>query len=225
MGTLFVVATPIGNLEDITSRALRVLSEVDIIACEDTRVTGKLLNAYGIKKPLLSYHAHASKRRHQELCAALGTGKSIALVSDAGTPGISDPGSRLVSQVREILSNVKIVAVPGANAAVAALSIAGLPVSEFTFLGFLPHKKGRETIFKEIAASSRTMIFYESPHRIEKTLVSLTKALAPARRVVVCREMTKLYEEVITGNAAEVAAHLTNFPEKMRGEFVVIVGS
>ncbi len=220
---LYIVATPIGNLEDITSRALRVLSEVDIVVCEDTRVTGKLLHEYGLKKPMLSYNAHASDKRHGEILDALTEEKSAALVSDAGTPGISDPGSRLVALIREKLPEVKIIAIPGPNAAIAALSTSGFPVSEFTFLGFLPHKKGRETLFREIAASSRVVVFYESPHRIMKTLASLRAHLPPTRRIAVARELTKVYEETLVGTVSEIESHFAENPDTVRGEFVVMV--
>jgi len=223
MSTLYVVATPIGNLEDITSRALRILSEVDLVVCEDTRTTGKLLHSYGIKKPMLPYSAHATEKRHEEIVAALAEGKNVALVSDAGTPGISDPGSRLIAQIREELPEVQIVGIPGANAAITALSLSGFPVSEFLFLGFLPHKKGRETLFREIAVSKRVVVFYESPHRILKTLVSLKKVLDSSRRIAVAREITKVFEETVLGTAAEVEERFLRRPDTVRGEFVVIV--
>ncbi|MDO8564391.1 MAG: 16S rRNA (cytidine(1402)-2'-O)-methyltransferase, partial [bacterium] len=173
MSTLYIVGTPIGNLEDITLRALRVLKEVDVILCEDTRMTARLLARYEISKPLKSYHEHSKVSRIDEIVALLEQGKDLALVTDAGTPGISDPGSLLVSKIREALPEVKIETIPGPSALTAALSVAGVPASDFLFLGFLPHKKGRETLFKEIAASERAVVFYESPHRILKTLESL----------------------------------------------------
>ena len=224
-GTLYIVATPIGNLEDITSRALRILSEVDMVVCEDTRTTGKLLHTYDLKKTMLSYSAHATDKRHEEILSLLREGKKLALLSDAGTPGISDPGSKLVAMVRAKLPEVKIVGIPGANAAVIALSLSGFPVSEFLFLGFLPHKKGRETLFKEIASSKRVVVFYESPHRIMKTLASLTKVLSSERRVAVAREITKLFEETVLGTATHVEAHFKRRPDTVRGEFVVVVSA
>ncbi|HQU07468.1 MAG: 16S rRNA (cytidine(1402)-2'-O)-methyltransferase [Parcubacteria group bacterium 21-54-25] len=225
MGTLSVVATPIGNLGDLTLRALETLKSVDVIACEDTRVTAKLLARYEIKKPLVIFHARKARAGGARVLALLKTGKHIALVTDAGTPGISDPGAELVALVRRELSDVRIEVIPGASALVAALSIAGVPVAEFTFLGFLPHKKGRQTLFAEIAAAARTYVFYESPHRIEKALASLASALPDERRVVVARELTKMHESVTTGTATEVAAYFTNHPDEVRGEFVVIVAS
>lgn len=224
MGTLSVVATPIGNLGDITLRAIDTLKNADAIACEDTRVTAKLLARYGIEKPLLVYHAQSGKLAASRILSLLGEGKQIALVTDAGTPGISDPGSELVSEVRARLgSEVRIEAIPGPSALTAALSIAGVPVHEFVFLGFLPHKKGRQTLFKEIVESSRTMVFYESPHRIGKALASLAETLPEERTVTVLRELTKLHESVVQGSAQEVVAHFIARPQEERGEFVVVV--
>ncbi len=243
MAMLFVVGTPIGNLEDVTLRALRVLREADVILCEDTRVTRKLLARYEISKPLVSYHEHSSVAKIAEIAALLREGKNIALVTDAGTPGISDPGALLVRKVREYFTNLRssrsdlgsaersdlsepltITSVPGPSALTAALSIAGVPVHDFVFLGFLPHKKGRETLFREIAASERTVVFYESPHRILKTLESLQKH-APEKQVTVCRELTKIHEEVKNGSASELLEFFKKNSEKVRGEFVVIAGA
>jgi 16S rRNA (cytidine1402-2'-O)-methyltransferase len=225
MVTLFIVATPIGNLEDITLRALRVLKEANLVLCEDTRVTKKLLARYDIHTPTLSYHARSGEAKTTKIIELLEARKNLALVSDAGTPTISDPGSLLVSAVREHFGDmVQIVAIPGPSALTAALSIAGVPASDFLFLGFLPHKKGRETLFTEIAASGRTVVFYESPHRILKALESLA-AHVPERRVTVVRELTKIYEEVLAGTADELLRRLSDDPQKQRGEFVVIVAS
>jgi len=221
----YVVATPIGNLEDITLRALRVLKEVDYILCEDTRVTKKLLSAYDIHTPTLSYHAHSKLSKVDFIIDLVREGKNLALVSDAGTPGISDPGSALVVELRDKVPDLKIEVIPGASALVAAYSIAGINSSDFTFFGFLPHKKGRETLFKEIAASKRTSIFYESPHRILKTLESLKNHLTLGRNVVICRELTKIFEEVIRGTPDEILIYFDEHKEKVRGEFVVIVVS
>ncbi len=229
MATLSIIGTPIGNLEDITLRALRVLSAADLILCEDTRMTKRLLDRHNLSKPTLSYHAHSKLARANEIVSMLREGKNLALVSDAGTPGISDPGSALVALVRKELAQelasgaLKIEAIPGPSALTSALSIAGVPCAEFSFLGFLPHKKGRETIFKEIASSERTMVFYESPHRIAKALSSLKDHLGPQKQVTVCRELTKIFEEVISGSAGDVLAYFTSHPDKERGEFVVIV--
>lgn len=222
-GTLFVVATPIGNLEDITFRAIRILKEVDCIFAEDTRTAGKLLSHYEIKKPLKSYNAHASEGRHDEAIDLLREGKSIALVSDAGTPGISDPGTMLVARVRREVPEAKVIAVPGPAALIAALSASGLPSSEFVFLGFLPHKKGRETLFKEIAASGRTVVFYESVHRFLKTLASLEEHCGKERTIGVARELTKVYEETLLGTVEDIRAKYEAHPDTVRGEFVVIV--
>lgn len=223
MQKLSVVATPIGNLKDITLRALEVLKEADVVACEDTRVTKKLLAHYDIHTPTVAFHANSGVKGFEKIVALLQEGKHVALVSDAGTPGVSDPGLELVSVVRERLPEAKIEAIPGPSALAAALSIAGLRAASFTFYGFLPLKKGRETLFKEISASERASVMYESPHRILKTIESLKKALPQTRRVGVFRELTKLYEEAIVGSAEEVLAALEADPNKQRGEFVVIV--
>ncbi len=222
MSSLYIVATPIGNLEDLTFRAVKVLESVDLILCEDTRVTKKLLQKYGIDKPTMSYHAQSKLSKLDTIFEYLNEGKNLALVSDAGTPGISDPGYQLISEVKEKLPEVSVVPIPGPSAVITALSAAGLPTHEFTFLGFLPHKKGRETLFKEIAAGERTMVFYESPHRILKTLESLVK-FCPLKKVCIARELTKIYEEFKVGTPAEVLEYLDKNTEKQRGEFTVIV--
>ncbi len=222
---LFVVGTPIGNLEDITLRALRVLTEVDLILCEDTRVTKKLLSRYEIRTPTLSYHARSGGAKVAKIAGLLEAGKNLALVSDAGTPTISDPGAALVSAVRERLgSAVSIVAIPGPSALTAALSVAGAPASDVLFLGFLPHKKGRETLFREIAESRRTVVFYESPHRIMKTLAALGR-VAQGRGIALCRELTKLHEETLCGTAEELHEALVQNPQKQRGECVIVVSA
>ena len=223
-GVLSVVATPIGNLGDITLRAIETLKQADAIACEDTRVTSKLLSRFEISKPLLIYHAQSGRLAATRILAMLAEGKHIALVTDAGTPGISDPGSQLVHEVRKTFRDeVRIVSIPGASAVTSALSIAGIPTHEFVFVGFLPHKKGRQTLFKEIAEAERTMVFYESPHRILKALESLTEVLADTRTVVVLRELTKIHESLIDGTATEVFEYFTTHPPHVRGEFVVCV--
>ena len=222
MTTLYVIGTPIGNLEDITLRAIRVLGEVDAVLCEDTRVTANLLAKYDIKKPLMSFHAQSKLSKVDQILEKLKNGEMLALVTDAGTPAISDPGSLLVSKIRQSLPDIKIVAIPGPSALTSALSVSGLPASEFLFLGFLPHKKGRETAFKEVAASDRTAVFYESPHRIEKAIASLEK-FAPKKKAVIAREISKIYEEVVSGTPAELAAFFAAHPDKVRGEFVVMV--
>jgi len=226
MGTLSVVGTPIGNLGDVTLRAVDTLKNADLIACEDTRVTAKLLQRFGIEKPLAIYHARSGRMNTTRILAALGEGKHVALVTDAGTPGISDPGSELVAEVRVRLgSDVRIETIPGPAAITAALSIAGLPSNEFTFLGFLPHKKGRETLFKEIAGAKRTYAFYESPHRLEKALASLAKVLSEKRTIAVCRELTKIHESIVRGSAQTVAEYFKAHPTEVRGEVVIIVST
>jgi 16S rRNA (cytidine1402-2'-O)-methyltransferase len=225
-GMLSVVATPIGNLGDITLRALETLKEADAIACEDTRVTAKLLARFEIKKPLLIYHAQSGRLAATRILGLLAEGKHVALVTDAGTPGISDPGSQLVTEVREKFGDeVRIVSIPGASALTAALSIAGIPTHEFLFIGFLPHKKGRQTAFKNILESEKTVVFYESPHRILKALQSLAASLPPERTVVALRELTKIHESVVRGSAKEVYSHFTTHPQHVRGEFVVCVSA
>lgn len=234
MSTLSIVGTPIGNLEDITLRALKALAGADVILCEDTRMTKRLLDRHSIKVRTLSYHAHSTLSRVDQIIVLLKEGKNLALVSDAGTPGISDPGAELVTRIRRELSieisagTIKIEAVPGPSALTAALSIAGVPCADFTFLGFLPHKKGRETLFKEICNSERTMVFYESPHRIIKTLDSLEKHLSSievGKQITICRELTKIFEEVVSGTPIEIKAYFEAHPDKVRGEFVVIVSN
>lgn len=223
MSKFFIVATPIGNLGDITLRAIETLKNVDLILCEDTRVTKKLLDKYEIKKPTMSYHAHSKLSKTDKIIKLLEEGKDLALVSDAGTPGISDPGAMLVSQIKTHFSDsVNVIPVPGPSAVITALSASGLPTHEFTFLGFLPHKKGRETLFKEIAEAKRTMVFYESPHRILKTLESLNK-FCPEKKVCIARELTKIYEEFKIGTPEELLEYFKNNPIKQKGEFTVLV--
>lgn len=223
MPTLYIVATPIGNLEDITLRAIRILREVDLILCEDTRMTKRILDKYEINTKTMSYHAQSKLSKVEKIFELLEEGKNLALVSDAGTPTISDPGVLLVSQIKEKFGGkVKIEPIPGASAVISALSASGIPSSEFLFLGFLPHKKGRETLFKEIAETKRPVAFYESPHRIMKTLESLNK-YTPERNVVIGRELTKIHEEFPEGTSAELLEYFNKNKEKIRGEFVVIV--
>jgi len=221
MAKLSIVATPIGNLEDITLRALRTLKECDVIYAEDTRVISKLLARYDIKKPLKRLDAAMELKKVDEIIAQLEEGKHIAFVSDAGTPGVSDPGSRLVARVREQSPDIKIEAIPGASALPAALSIAGIEMDGFTFLGFLPHKKGRQTALKKMAASEIPIILYESPHRVLKLLKELDEL--GAVRVIIARELTKIHEEVIFGTPREVLEHFAAHPDAVRGEFVVII--
>ena len=211
-GKLSVVATPIGNLEDITLRALRVLKEAEYIACEDTRMTRKLLSHFEIRTPAVNI---------KQLEKLLAEGKHVALVSDAGTPGVSDPGLEIVSKARE--AGVVVEVVPGASALAAALSVSGLRAPAFTFYGFLPQKKGRETLLRTIAQDERASVFYESPHRIMRALQALAEHVPEERRVGVFRELTKVYEEHVVGSAQDVLTHFIENEEKQRGEFVVIV--
>jgi len=223
VGTLYIIATPIGNLEDITFRAVRILSEVDYILCEDTRTTQNLLDRYNIKAKTMSYHAHSSDGKENTILNLLKNGKNLALVSDAGTPCISDPGVLLVSNVyKEFGNDAKVVPVPGASALISALSASGVSSAEFLFLGFIPHKKGRETIFKEISNSKRVIVFYESVHRIIKTLASLEK-YSSNFDITLARELTKQFEEFVKGKPKEVADYFEVNKEKLKGEFVVIV--
>ena len=195
-----------------------------MILCEDTRVTKRLLQKYEIDKPTMSYHAQSKLSKVEKIIAMLEEGKNLALVSDAGTPTISDPGCMLVAQVRAQFGDaIEIIPIPGPSAVLSALAVSGFPSSEFTFLGFLPHKKGRETMFKEIASAKRTVVFYESPHRIMKALESLKTHLHPKRRLCVSREITKIHEEHVIGEPEEVVQHFVNHPDRVRGEFVVVV--
>ncbi|MBP6866128.1 MAG: 16S rRNA (cytidine(1402)-2'-O)-methyltransferase [Candidatus Pacebacteria bacterium] len=225
MSNFYIVATPIGNMQDITLRALEILKTVDIILCEDTRTTGRLLERHGIKNHLMSYHAQSKLAKVDKIFELIEEGKNIALVSDAGTPTISDPGALLISKIKDKFADtVKVIPIPGASALVTALSASGLPTHEFVFLGFLPHKKGRETLFKEIAEAKRTVIFYESTHRMLKTLEALIK-FCPDKKVCVARELTKIYEEFKTGSAEELLTFFTENKEKQKGEFVVLVSN
>ena len=220
-GRLYIVATPIGNLEDITYRAVRVLGEADLIACEDTRQTRKLLEHYGIHKPTISYHEHNEAERSAELAGRLADGAIIALVSDAGVPLISDPGYRLVSAA--IKAGIPIEPVPGPSAAIAALAASGLPTDAFHFGGFLPSKPGQRTrVLEELAHEQATLVFYEAPHRVLEALETIDKVLGP-RQVVVAREITKLHEEFLRGTAAEVRAQLAS-RAAVKGEVTLLIG-
>ncbi len=223
MGTLFVVATPIGNLGDITLRALETLKDVDRIAAEDTRVTAKLLAHYGIRKPLISLRARSTRAAFEKVVALIEDGEKIAYVTDAGTPGISDPGALLVSLVREKLGEKAVIVIPGVSAVTAALSVAGIPADDFIFLGFLPHKKGRQKLLDEISLMKRSVVLYESPHRIEKLLAELFDRV-PQRQIVIAREITKLYEQIASGTVAEISERMKKGDIPVRGEFVVILG-
>lgn len=219
-GQLVLVATPIGNLEDITLRALRVLREADLIACEDTRHTRKLLDHFGIERPTVSYYEQNEVRRTAELLARLEQGQTIALVSDAGTPGLSDPGYRLVHAAVD--KGIRVTAAPGAAAAVVALVISGLPTDAFSFVGFLPSRAGaRRQLLEEWRNRPETLVFYESPHRLTEALLDLEDVLGGSRSMVAARELTKLHEEAVRGTIAEVRRHFeVHLP---RGEFVLVV--
>jgi 16S rRNA (cytidine1402-2'-O)-methyltransferase len=220
-GRLYVVATPIGNLEDITYRAVRILGEADLIACEDTRQTRKLLDHYGIRKPAISYHEHNEAERSAELAGRLRSGETIALVSDAGVPLISDPGYRLVRAALE--SGILVEPVPGPSAVLAALSASGLPTDAFHFGGFLPAKSGqRARALQDLAGETATLVFYEAPHRILETLEAVEQTLG-LRSVVVARELTKLHEEFVRGTASEVRAELAR-RGPVKGEITLLIG-
>ena len=219
-GTLYIVGTPIGNLEDITYRAVRVLQNVDLIAAEDTRHTGKLLHHFQVKAPQISYHDHNRHSRHPEILEHLTTGKAIALVTDAGMPGISDPGYELV--VACIEANIPVVPIPGVSAVTTAVSASGLPSDRFIFEGFLP-VKGQERISRldSLASEARTIVIYESPHRLQQTIKDLTKVLGIERKIVLARELTKLYEEFWRGTLEEAATQLKN--KEPQGEYTLLV--
>jgi 16S rRNA (cytidine1402-2'-O)-methyltransferase len=219
-GTLYLIATPIGNLEDITHRAVRLLGEVEVIACEDTRHTKKLLNHYGINTRTISYHEHNERERSSELIERLTSGADVAVVSDAGTPGISDPGFRLARIA--IDSGVQVVPVPGASALISALVASGLPTDEFFFGGFLPARSGaRRARLSELRSLPATLIFYEGPHRIAATLKDALEILGE-RQAVVARELTKMHEEIVRGSLSELTARFSS-PESARGEMVLII--
>lgn len=227
MSILRIVATPIGNLEDLSFRALRVLKEADFVLCEDTRQTRKLLDHYQVKTPTISYHQHSENLKIDKIIDLLRNGKNLALVSDAGTPGISDPGGKLVSQVREQLGeSVLIESIPGASALGAAISIAGAGFDRFLFLGFLPHKKGRQTMIKEINASKYSVAIYESKHRLVKLLEELEKISVDSGSVLeimVARELTKMHESFYIGTPREVLNVLGKDQNNFKGEFVVLI--
>ncbi len=219
---LYIVATPIGNLKDITLRALDVLREVDFILCEDTRVSKKLLDHYDIKdKQLISYHQHSKDDKVEKLVELISKYK-VALVTDAGTPGISDPGGKLIYEVMQKVPEVEIVPIPGVSAVISALSISGLPTDEFLFLGFIPHKKKRQKFLKEVVASKRLVVFYESCHRIIKCLTELSEIDENnEKQIVVCRELTKKFESIYRGNINDVLEQVQQDP--IKGEYVIIV--
>lgn len=215
---LYIVATPIGNLEDITARAIRTLKEVNLIAAEDTRKSGILLKHYEIQTPMVSFHSYSDQHKIDQIIEKLLAGQTVALISDAGTPGISDPGFLLIRAARE--KGIKICPIPGPSAFLTALSASGLPINHFLYLGFLPMKKGRQTMLKELQNEERTIVFYESPHRLLKTLKEFTEYF-PTRQLVIARELTKIYEEFLSGTPAELYEHFNKKAPK--GEFVIIM--
>lgn len=239
---LYIVATPIGNLEDVSLRALRILGEVDFILCEDTRVTKKLLDRYEITTKTISYHQHSRTNKIGQILDLLARGKNLALVTDAGTPGISDPGGKLIQVVIEKFGDdIKIESVPGPSAVTAALSISGIPTDKFIFMGFLPHKKGRQTFIQKIIKSEWPVVVYESKHRILKFLEELRQAGKKAQEnlrseegkkikkinltsIVVCRELSKMHETVYRGEIKSIIKKIKESKDDQKGEFVVIIG-
>ena len=221
-GTLYVVSTPIGNLSDISQRALDVLAQVDMVACEDTRHTQKLLTAFSIKNHTMSLHDHNERQKQDYIAAQLQEGKSIALVSDAGTPLISDPGFHVVPHLRAL--NLDVVPVPGACAAIAALSVSGLPTDRFTFEGFLPSKSGaRQKALAELASETRTMVFYDAPRRAIDTVADIVEVLGETRQIVIARELTKTFETIHSDSAGNILHWLKEDPNQLKGEMVLII--
>ncbi len=219
--TLYIVATPIGNLQDVSERAKATLASVHTILCEDTRVTGKLLSVHEIDTQMMSYHQHSGQMKTKKIIDLLEAGHDLALVTDAGTPAISDPGGKLVEAlISHFGDEITIIPIPGASAVVAALSASGFPSDEFLFMGFPPHKKGRETYFDRVASLEMTVVFYESTHRIMKAMSSLAERIGD-RPIVVARELTKMYETIYRGTVTEVTAQLES--TSIKGEFVVII--
>ena len=219
---LYIVATPIGNLSDVSERVLETLRSVDLILCEDTRVTAKLLAKFGLQKPLQSYHQHSDQKKVNKILDELKEDKDITLVTDAGTPGISDPGGMLVAEaLHRFEDQIEIIPIPGPSAITSALSISGFPADEFLFLGFPPHKKGRKKFFDRLFDIKSTMVIFESTHRIEKTLSEIAERIEN-RPIVLCRELTKLHETIYRGTAASVTDKLKT--GSIKGEFVIVIG-
>ena len=219
MGILYIVPTPVGNMEDMTLRAIRILKEADVVLAEDTRTSGILLKHFDIKQHLLSHHKFNEHGTSASVIERLQAGQTVALISDAGTPGISDPGFLVAREA--IKAGIEVITLPGATAFVPALVSSGLPCDRFCFEGFLPQKKGRQTRLQALAEETRTMIFYESPHRIVKALTQFVEVFGPDRQVSVCREISKIHEESVRGSLQEVLAHFTE--TEPRGEFVMVV--
>ncbi len=217
---LYIVATPIGNLKDITLRAIETLKNVDLIACEDTRITKKLLFHYQIEKPLISFHDRSKLTKFDKIIEEVKNGKEVAVVTDAGTPGISDPGNKLVE--RALIENIAVIPIPGPSALTALASVSGIDMNRFVFLGFPPHKKGRQTFLKEVAAFKLPVAYYDSVHRFMKNLEFL-KDLELDKNLIVGREITKMFEETVRGSISEVLEYFRENPDKQKGEFVIIV--
>jgi len=220
-GKLYIVATPIGNLKDLTFRAKEILESVNLIACEDTRHSIILLNHYGIKKPLLSFHSHSGVTKVEKIIEHLIKGDDVALISDAGTPGISDPGYVLIKAALE--NGIEVIPIPGASAVITALCASGLPTDKFLYLGFLPVKKGRQTLLKSLAEIPYTVIFYESPHRLMRTISDLRNYLKPETKITVAKELTKIHESFIRGTLADITSKLPRGQPK--GEYVILLNS
>ena len=222
LGSLFIVSTPIGNLEDFSFRALKTLKQVDLILCEDTRKTSRLCAHYKIKKPLLNYHQHSKVNKVNQIFKLLEQGKNLALVSDAGTPGISDPGNKLVEMAQKKFNDLKIIPIPGPSAVTTALSVCGFPTDKFIFLGFCPQKRGRKKFFQQIIQSAYTVVFYESPYRILKTLTELKEFFKlNNQQIFVGREMTKKFETIYRGEINQVLESIKK--DKLKGEFTIVV--
>ena len=218
---LYLIPTPIGNLEDMTLRSIRVLKEVDVIFAEDTRTSGQLLKHFDISKPLFAHHAHNEHVGVAGVIKLLKEGKVVGLISDAGTPGISDPGFLLVKTCIE--QGIEVETLPGATALIPALVNSGFPLDRFVFEGFLPHKKGRQTRWKVIAEEERTTVLYESPHRLHKALEQIIEFIGPDRQIMVARELSKMHEQMVRGSAAEVLLYFDQNPDKIRGEIVIVI--
>ena len=219
---LYIIATPIGNLQDISARAIETLKSVDYILCEDTRHTQKLLSFYNISNKLISYHQHSNQRKINYILDLLNKEHNIALVSDAGTPGISDPGNKLINIAIEKLNDPKVIPIPGPCALIAALSVSGFPTDKFIFYGFIPQKKGRRKILEQITKSSLTSVFYESGHRINKTLNTLLE-FNLEKKIVICRELTKKFETIYRGAVGDLLPLMNN--KALKGEFVIIIAN
>ncbi len=219
-GILYIIGTPIGNLDDITKRALDTFELIDVLLCEDTRVTKKMLDRFGIKKPTLSFHEHSDAKKLETVLEKLAEGQSIGLVTDAGTPGVSDPGNWLVQHARE--RGIGVVPIPGVSALATLISVAGIDMKEFVFKGFPPHKKGRQTFFTEVARSAIPVVYFESPHRVIKN-IELLRTLAPQKSMLVGRELTKIFEQIFEGSMDEVSNFFRENPTKVKGEFTLIV--